>query len=101
MKKLGRPRKNFTKKNISVNLNPYTIDQINEKLAWNSSRSEWIEDAIKRKLNNGRQSLEHVKSISLLSVLSNRDDVNEFVKRACDLELKNILEKEIKELEGK
>ena len=100
MKKLGRPRKSMTKKNISVNLNPYTIEQINEKLAWNSSRSEWIEDAIKRKLNNGRQSLEHVKSIALLSVLSNRPDVSEFVKRACDLEMKNILQQEIKELEG-
>ena len=99
MKKLGRPRKTIRKENISVNLYPSTIDKINDKLSWNSSRSEWIEDAIKRKLDDGTIDLSHVKSITLLSVLSNRDDVNEFVKRACDLEMKNILQQQIKELE--
>jgi len=50
MKKIGRPRKAVTKKNISVNLPSHLVDQINDKLSWQSSRSNWIESAIKEKL---------------------------------------------------
>lgn len=52
MKKLGRPRKAVRKENISVNLSKHIIDQIHDQLSWKSSRSSWIEHAIKSKLGN-------------------------------------------------
>lgn len=50
MKKIGRPRKSERKENISVNLPKHVVDRINDQLSWKSSRSEWIEGAIKNKL---------------------------------------------------
>lgn len=50
MKKIGRPRKAERKVNISVNLPGHIVDKINDQLSWKSSRSAWIEGAIKNKL---------------------------------------------------
>lgn len=71
MKKIGRPRKSDRKENISVNLPKHIVDKINDKLAWQSSRSAWIESAIKEKLTqefdwNG------VPTRKLLNIIHNR-----------------------------
>ena len=100
MKKIGRPRKAVTKKNISVNLTSHVIDRINDKLSWKSSRSEWIEGAIKDKLGDKLMTVADAPTKLLLSILINsRDDVSDFIKVALQRELDNIMKAEIAELE--
>lgn len=54
MKKLGRPRKAHAlrKENISVNLPKSLVSQIESKLSYKSSRSEWIQTAIESRLGD-------------------------------------------------
>lgn len=100
MKKIGRPRKSERKENISVNLPKYIVDKINDKLSWKSSRSEWIEGAIKDKLGEMGLTLADAPTKALLSVLIHgRDDVSDFIKVALQRELDNLMKQEIKELE--
>lgn len=102
MKKIGRPRKAHRKENISVNLPKHLIDQINDKLSWKSSRSEWIENAIRAKLGDAPISLGDAPTKLILSSLINsRDDISDFIKVALQRELDNIMKQEIKELEDK
>jgi metal-responsive CopG/Arc/MetJ family transcriptional regulator len=100
MKKIGRPRKSERKENISVNLPKYVVDKVNDKLSWKSSRSEWIEGAIKDKLGERGLTLADAPTKALLSVLiHSRDDVSDFIKVALQRELDNIMRQELKELE--
>ncbi len=100
MKKIGRPRKSERKENISVNLPKYIVDRINDKLSWKSSRSEWIEGAIKDKLGDKLMTVADAPTKLLLSILINsRDDVSDFIKVALQRELDNLMKAEIKELE--
>ena len=100
MKKIGRPRKSERKENISVNLPKHIVDKVNDKLSWKSSRSEWIEGAIRDKLGEMGLTLADAPTKVLLSVLINkRDDVSDFIKVALQQELDNIMQQEIKELE--
>lgn len=102
MKKIGRPRKSERKENISVNLPKYVVDKVNDKLSWKSSRSEWIEGAIKDKLGERGLTLADAPTKALMSVLiHDRKDVSDFIKVALQRELDNILEQEIDELEKK
>ena len=105
MKKIGRPRKSERKENISVNLPKYLVDKINDKLSWKSSRSEWIEGAIKDKLGEGGLKLGDAPTKVLLSVLiHSRDDISDFIKVALQREMDNIIRvemHELKELEQK
>lgn len=102
MKKIGRPRKSERKENISVNLPKYLVDKVNDKLAWRSSRSKWIESAIRAKLGDMGLLVADAPTKVLLSVLINsRDDVSDFIKIALQRELDNIMRQEIDELEEK
>jgi len=102
MKKIGRPRKSERKENISVNLPKYIVDRINDKLSWKSSRSEWIEGAIKDKLGDKLMTVADAPTKLLLSILINsRNDVSDFIKVALQRELDNLMKAEIKELEEK
>tara|TARA_Y100000114_G_C11746606_1_gene321972 strand:- start:970 stop:1293 length:324 start_codon:yes stop_codon:yes gene_type:complete len=102
MKKVGRPRKSERKENISVNLPKYVVDKINDKLSWKSSRSEWIEGAIRDKLGERGLTLADAPTKALLSVLiHSRDDVSDFIKVALQRELDNIMRQEINDLEEK
>ena len=102
MKKIGRPRKSERKENISVNLPKYVVDKINDKLSWKSSRSEWIEGAIRDKLGERGLTVADAPTKILLSVLINsRDDVSDFIKVALQRELDNIMRQEIDDLEQK
>ena len=102
MKKIGRPRKSERKENISVNLPKYVVDKVNDKLSWKSSRSEWIEGAIKDKLGDKGLTLNDAPTKVLLSVLINsREDVSDFIKVALQRELDNIIQQEIADLEEK
>lgn len=102
MKKIGRPRKAHRKENISVNLPKHIIDQINDKLSWKSSRSEWIESAIRAKLGDNGLSLgEAPTKVIYSSLIYGREDVSDFIKRALQHELNKIQQEEIAELEEK
>ena len=80
MKKIGRPRKAETKQNISVNLPSHLVDQINDKLSWNSSRSSWIESAIRTKLGEATADISEYPLHTLLWEAKNREDCNPNVK---------------------
>ena len=100
MKKIGRPRKSERKENISVNLPKHIVDRINDKLSWKSSRSEWIEGAIKDKLGDKLMTVADAPTKLLLSILINsRNDVSDFIKVALQRELDNLMKAEIQELE--
>ncbi len=73
MKRIGRPRKNVRKENISVNLHRSTIDAVNDVLGWNQSRSVWIEAAINKKLNQHTPTLAEASKAQLVHVLLQRD----------------------------
>ena len=68
MKKIGRPRKAQRKENISVNLPKHIVDQVNDALSWQSSRSKWIQGAIETKLNDYGQ-LDNVEIEDLIRQL--------------------------------
>ena len=76
MKKIGRPRKNVRKENISVNLYRSTIDAINDSLRWNQSRSVWIEAAINKKLEATTPTLAEASKAQLVHVLLQREIPN-------------------------
>ena len=70
MKKIGRPRKSSTKQNISV--------------------SEWIEEAIRRKLDPMQSStLREASLLQLLSVVRSRD-ISEHLLRMVNAEIEII-----------
>ena len=99
MKKLGRPRKSVRKENISVNLPSYLIKQISDKLSWSSSRSVWIQSAIEDKLGHGNSTyLQDASTLQLLSVITRRDNVSEFLKKVVDQEIESILAKQAAEI---
>jgi len=87
MKKVGRPRKTAAEKKeiISVNLTASLIQKLNHDLSWSQSRSEWIERAIKAKLeiiSNQEPSVSDSKTKSLAWALALREDCPNFVVRA-------------------
>ena len=87
MKKVGRPRKPKSEKKeiISVNLPSILVEKLNHDLSWSSSRSEWIERAIKAKLkliSNEEPSVMDTKTKSLAWALAIREDCPNFIVRA-------------------
>ena len=90
MKKIGRPRKLTRKQNISVNLPSHTIKKVEDKLSWGKSRSEWIQEAIERKLDpNQSSTLREASLLQLLSVLRTRD-ITEHLRRLVNAEIEII-----------
>ena len=80
MKKIGRPRKSERKQNISVNLPEYLVDKINDQLSWKSSRSVWIEGAIKEKLGQYTPSVTEMALETMLFECLQRDNLDDNVK---------------------
>lgn len=80
MKKIGRPRKADRKENISVNLPKHIVDKINDELSWKSSRSKWIENAIKTKLGEVPLDITQFSLSALLFEARQRDDLDDNVK---------------------
>lgn len=80
MKKIGRPRKAVTKKNISVNLSSHVIDRINDQLSWKASRSVWIENAIINRLDSKKPYLEELRLDTLLFEAIQREELDSNVK---------------------
>ena len=80
MKKIGRPRKSETKQNISVNLPSHLVDKINDKLSWQSSRSAWIESAIRSKLGQANSDISEYSLLTLLWEAKNREDCDPNVR---------------------
>lgn len=80
MKKVGRPRKQVRKENISVNLPTALIAQIHDELSWKSSRSGWIEAAIRAKLGAKRADITSYNLHTLLWEAANREDCDPNVK---------------------
>jgi len=80
MKKIGRPRKAVTKKNISVNLPSHVIDRINDELSWKASRSVWIENAIINRLDSKRPDIEELRLDTLLFEAIQRPELDDNVK---------------------
>lgn len=76
MKKIGRPRKAVTKKNISVNLPSHVIDRINDKISWKASRSVWIENAIINRLDSRFPDLEEYPLTTLLFEAIQREELD-------------------------
>ena len=90
MKKIGRPRKSSTKQNISVNLPTSIIKTLEDRLSWGKSRSEWIEEAIRRKLDPMQSStLREASLLQLLSVVRSRD-ISEHLLRMVNAEIEII-----------
>jgi len=80
MKKIGRPRKAVTKKNISVNLPSHVIDRVNDAISWQQSRSIWIEDAILNRLDSKTPDIEEIPLLTLLWEAKNREDCDSNVR---------------------
>lgn len=78
MKKIGRPRKAqaLRKENISVNLPLSLVSEVESQLSYGSSRSSWIELAIRDKLN-APFTVAECSTIQLMSALSQRLDFQE------------------------
>jgi len=81
MKKIGRPRKAHAlrKENISVNLPKSLVSEIESKLSYSGSRSNWIENAIKDKLAGTSHTVADTTTTGLLVAAMNRDDIDPFV----------------------
>lgn len=94
MKKIGRPRKAVTKKNISVNLPSHVIDRINDELSWKASRSVWIENAIINRLDSKTPDIEEIPLFTLLWEAKNREDCDGNVKFVIQTYLDSIAEKQ-------
>lgn len=90
MKKIGRPRKADRKENISVNLPKHIVDKINDKLSWKSSRSAWIEGAIKTKLGESKADITDFSLTALLWEAKNRDDCDANVRFVIQMYLDSI-----------
>ena len=99
MKKIGRPRKAVTKKNISVNLPSHLVNQINDKLSWQSSRSAWIESAIRTKLGETTPDISEYGLLTLLWEAKNRDDCDPNVRFVIQSYLDSTVEKQSGETE--
>ena len=91
MKKIGRPRKAVTKKNISVNLPSHVIDRINDQISWKASRSVWIENAIINRLDSIKPSLEEYPLNTLLFEAIQREEIEPHLRFA----IKNYLDSTI------
>ena len=89
MRKVGRPRKADRKENISVNLPKHIVDKINDKLSWQSSRSKWIEDAIKNKLGENPADITQFSLQALLWEAKERPDIDANVKFVIQMYLDN------------
>ena len=78
MKKLGRPRKAHAlrKENISVNLPKTLVSEVESQLSYGSSRSNWIELAIRDKLNSPFTVAES-STVQLMNALTQRLDFQE------------------------
>ena len=86
MKKIGRPRKAqaLRKENISVNLPLTLVSQIESKLSYNGSRSQWIQKAIESRLED----LGTLDNIDLQVIVDHLYDKIERIDR--DRTLKNL-----------
>ena len=80
MKKIGRPRKAARKEQISVNLPKHIIDEINDSISWQQSRSVWIETAITNRLRAVKPSLEDYGLNTLLFEAIQREEIDSNVK---------------------
>jgi len=80
MKKIGRPRKAARKEQISVNLPKHLINEINDQIAWNQSRSIWIETAITNRLRSVKPSLVDYGLNTLLFEAIQREEIDPNVK---------------------
>ena len=81
MKKIGRPRKAqaLRKENISVNLPLTLVSEIESKLSYKMSRSQWIENAIRDKLSGAYHTVSDTTTNGLLVAAMNRSDIDLFV----------------------
>lgn len=90
MRKVGRPRKQVRKENISVNLPTALIAQIHDQLSWKSSRSGWIEDAIRTKLGKSTADITTFTLTALLWEAKSRPDCDPNVKFVIQMYLDSI-----------
>jgi len=81
MKKIGRPRKAqaLRKENISVNLPLTLVSEIESKLSYKMSRSQWVENAIRDKLSGAYHTVSDTTTNGLLVAAMNRPDIDAFV----------------------
>ena len=64
--------------------------KVEDKLSWGKSRSEWIQEAIERKLDpNQSSTLREASLLQLLSVLTTRD-ITEHLRRLVQAEIEII-----------
>jgi len=99
MKKIGRPRKAVTKKNISVNLASHIIDRINDELSWKASRSVWIENAIINRLDSKMPDLDEYPLETLVWTAKNHPDAPRWLIRELSYYLETIAKKQSGEIE--
>ena len=95
MRKVGRPRKQVRKENISVNLPTALIAQIHDQLSWKSSRSGWIEDAIRTKLGKKTATISEFKLQTLLWEAKNRPDCDANVRFVIQMYLDSIAKTQV------
>ena len=99
MKKIGRPRKSVTKQNISVNLPKHLIAQINDALSWQQSRSIWIEDAIKDKLNRKLPDIDEYPLETLVWTAKNHKNAPKWLIKELSYYLETISKMQVGETE--
>lgn len=97
MKRIGRPRKAVTKKNISVNLPSHVIDRVNDQISWKASRSVWIENAIINRLDSKSPDIENIPLLTLLWEAKNREDCDPNVRFVIQTYLDSTVSKQFGE----
>ena len=97
MKRIGRPRKAVTKKNISVNLPSHVIDRVNDQISWKASRSVWIENAIINRLDSKSLDIENIPLLTLLWEAKNREDCDPNVRFVIQTYLDSTVSKQFGE----
>ena len=80
LKKIGRPRKAARKEQISVNLPKHIINEINDSISWQQSRSVWIETAIINRLRSKKPSITDYGLNTLLFEAIQREEIDSNVK---------------------
>ena len=94
MKKIGRPRKAARKEQISVNLPKHIIDEINDSISWNQSRSVWIETAIVNRLRSKTPDVDDIPLNTLLYAALHKEDCPSWVARELKYYFETIAKKQ-------
>jgi hypothetical protein len=92
---MGRKRVSNPRVSFSISVDKILLDKLNHRLAYNQSRSRWIADAIRTKIDvetKGSELMDHVTTDDLLS---------ELLFRSMDLPISKLEREAIRSMKTK